>query len=112
VQDAAYQTQQAIDRGDQIIVGVNQYQTDDPATIDLLRIDPEGERRQAAAVAAVRSSRDATAWRASIDAVESAARDGSNLMPRVLAAVEARSTLGEIADALRRVFGEYRDNNL
>jgi methylmalonyl-CoA mutase N-terminal domain/subunit len=112
VQDAAYQTQQAIDRGDQIIVGVNQYQTDDATTIELLRIDPEGERRQAAAVAAVRASRDATAWRASIDAVESAARDGSNLMPRVLAAVEARSTLGEIADALRRVFGEYRDNNL
>ena len=52
------------------------------------------------------------AWRAAIDGVEQAARDGSNLVPRVLAAVEARATLGEISDALRRVFGEYRDANL
>jgi methylmalonyl-CoA mutase N-terminal domain/subunit len=109
VQDAAYAAQQAIDRGDDVIVGVNRYQTDDPAAIALMRIDPDGEARQAANVQSVRASRDAAAWRASIDAVEAAARSGANLMPPVLAAVEARATLGEIADAMRRVFGEHRD---
>ena len=109
VQDAAYAAQQAIDRGDQVIVGVNEYQTDEPVSIELLRIDPESERRQVEAVRAVRQGRDAAAWKSAIDAVERAARDGSNLVPPVLAAVEARGTLGEIADALRRVFGEHRD---
>jgi len=109
VQDAAYAAQQAIDRGDQVIVGVNKYQTDEPVSIDLLRIDPESERRQVEAVRAVRQSRDAAAWKPAIDAIERAGRDGSNLVPPVLAAVEARGTLGEIADALRRVFGEHRD---
>src|SRR5262249_7211573 len=84
IQDAAYAAQQAIDEGDQVVVGVNRFQTDDPATIELLRIDPAGERRQAAAVAALRQSRDAAAWRQAIDAVERAARDGSNLVPAVL----------------------------
>jgi methylmalonyl-CoA mutase N-terminal domain/subunit len=112
VQDAAYEAQQAIDRGDQIIVGVNRYQTEEAATIPLLRIDPETERRQNAAVAALRTSRDAAAWQASVEQVERAARDGTNLVPPILAAVEARATLGEISDALRRVFGEYRDRNL
>jgi len=90
---------------------MNRYQTHEPATIGLQQIDPESERRQAASVAALRQSRDRTAWRPAIDAVETAARDGSNLVPPVLAAVRARATLGEIADALRRVFGEYRDIN-
>jgi methylmalonyl-CoA mutase N-terminal domain/subunit len=109
VQDAAYAAQQAVDRGDDVIVGVNRYQTDEPAAIALMRIDPDGEARQASSVQSVRASRDAAAWRASIDAVEAAARSGANLMPPVLDAVEARATLGEIADAMRRVFGEHRD---
>ncbi len=112
VQDAAYAAQQAIDRGEQVIVGMNRYQTSDRATIELLRIDPEGERRQAAAVAAVRQSRDAAAWRTAMDAIDTAARGDSNLVPPVIAAVEARATLGEIADTLRRAFGEFRDINL
>ena len=109
VQDAAYAAQQAIDAGTDVIVGVNRYQTDEPASIELLRIDPEGEARQAAAVQAVRTSRNTSEWRRSIDAVEAAARSGANLVPPVLAAVEARASLGEIADAMRKVFGEHRD---
>jgi methylmalonyl-CoA mutase N-terminal domain/subunit len=119
VQDAAYAAQQAIDRGDQVIVGVNRYQADPgpddpglhraPPTIELLQIDPESERRQIAAVAAVRRTRDAAAWKAAMDAIEAAARGASNLVPPVIAAVEARATLGEISDTLRRAFGEYRD---
>ena len=109
VQDAAYAAQQSIDRGEDVIVGVNRYQTDEPAAIALMSIDPAGEARQAANVQSVRASRDAAAWRAAVDAIEAAARSGANLMPPVLAAVEARATLGEIADAMRRVFGEHRD---
>jgi methylmalonyl-CoA mutase N-terminal domain/subunit len=68
IQDAAYATQQAIDRGDQVIVGVNKYQTNEPATIELLRIDPEIERRQTDAVALVRRPRDRAAWQAAMAA--------------------------------------------
>jgi len=110
IQDSAYATQLAVDRGESVIVGVNRYRTDEPLSIDLLRIDPEIERHQAESVAAVRAGRDAATCRRTLDAVEAAARDGTNLVPRVLAAVEARATLGEISDAMRRVFGEHRDS--
>jgi methylmalonyl-CoA mutase N-terminal domain/subunit len=111
IQDAAYVAQQAIDSGRQVIVGVNRYQSQEPARIELLRIDPEVERRQAQAVAAVRLDRDDASWRAAIGAIETAARGRDNLVPPVIDAVLARATLGEIADALRRVFGEYRDHH-
>jgi len=75
----------------------------------VLRIDPEIERRQVDRVRAVRASRDQAAWRASLDAVAAAARDGSNLVPPIIQAVEARATVGEISDALRAVFGEHRE---
>ena len=109
IQDAAYAAQRAVDTGESVVVGVNRYVTDEATSIDLLEIDPEGERRQVAAVAAVRQGRDASAWRTAMDKVGQAARDGTNLVPPVIAAVEARATLGEIADALRTVFGEHRE---
>ncbi len=109
IQDAAYVAQRAIDSGATVVVGVNKYVTDEGGSIELLRIDPEGERRQAAAVATLRQSRDSAAWRASLDAVGRAARDGTNLVPTIVRAVEARATLGEISDTLRLVFGEHRE---
>jgi methylmalonyl-CoA mutase, N-terminal domain len=109
IQDAAYAAQRAVDTGESVVVGVNRYVTDEATSIDLLEIDPEGERRQVAAVAAVRQSRDASAWQSAMDKVGQAARDGTNLVPPVIAAVESRATLGEIADALRTVFGEHRE---
>ena len=112
IQDAAYKAQQAVDAGNAVIVGVNGYQTDDAPSIPLLRIDPGSERTQAAAVRAVRASRDAEAWRQALEAIESAARGGSNLVPAVIRAVEARATLGEIADTLRKVFGEHREQHV
>jgi methylmalonyl-CoA mutase N-terminal domain/subunit len=57
----------------------------------------------------VRASRNADAWKAAIERVAGAARDGSNLLPPIIEAVEAYATVGEIADAMRRVFGEYRE---
>jgi methylmalonyl-CoA mutase, N-terminal domain len=74
-----------------------------------LTIDPEIERQQIARLRAVRSGRSAVEWQAAIDAVTQAARHGNNLVPPIVAAVEARATVGEIADAMRGVFGEYKE---
>ena len=75
----------------------------------MLQIDPDVERRQVERVRAVRASRDAAAWRAALDGVVAAARGGTNLVPPIVAAVEARATVGEISDALRSVFGEHKE---
>ena len=112
IQDSAYRAQQRIDAGEAVVVGVNRFTDNSRPGIDVLRIDPEVERSQRERAAAVRASRDATAWRAALDGVEAAARDGSNLVPPIVAAVEARATLGEIADTLRRVFGEHRETDV
>ncbi len=111
IQEAAYRAQQAIDAGDAVVVGVNRFAGDDTRTGDahIFHIDPEVERRQVARVRAVRAGRSESDWRAALDAVESAARGAANLVPPVMAAVEKRATLGEIADAMRGVFGEYQD---
>jgi methylmalonyl-CoA mutase N-terminal domain/subunit len=110
IQDAAYATQRAIDRGEQVIVGVNKYVTDERPSFDVHHGDPEVERVQRLSVQDVRVRRDATVWRRAIDALDRAARDGSNLMPPLIAAVEAFATLGEMSDTLRHVFGEHRDH--
>ena len=109
IQEAAYRAQRQIDGGEAVVVGVNRYAAGEDAGIDVLRIDPELERRQADRVRAVRASRDTASWRGALDAVGAAARDGSNLVPAILRAVEARATVGEISDALRAVFGEHRE---
>jgi methylmalonyl-CoA mutase N-terminal domain/subunit len=115
IQDSAYRAQQAVDSGASVVVGVNRFQSPAPAggvetrsTLDVFAIDPDAERRQIARVRALRASRSADAWRAGVEGVEGTARDGGNLVPPIVAAVEARATVGEIADALRRVFGEYQ----
>ena len=74
-----------------------------------MSIDPEIERRQVERVRAVRDSRDAGAWRSSLDQVIAAARSSDNLVPPIVRAVEGGATVGEIADAMRTVFGEHRE---
>ena len=108
IQDAAYASQQAVERGDQIIVGVNRYATEALPAMKLLQVDPATERRQAEAVARLRQARDRRAWQDTCAAIESTARSGANLVPPIIAGVEAHATVGEIADVLRGVFGEYR----
>ena len=108
IQDAAFAAQQRIDRGEDIVVGVNRY-ADEGRSIEQLRIDPEVEPRQVARVTALRASRG-DAWRPALAAVETTARGADNLVPPIIAAVEQRATLGEIAGVLRRVFGEHRDS--
>ena len=108
IQESAYRAQMAIDSGESVVVGVNRFTDGDPAsTMETLSIDPEVERRQIARVRAVRASRSADAAHAALDGVTRAARDGSNLVPPIVTAVEAKATVGEIADAMRAVFGEY-----
>ena len=109
IQESAYRAQLAVDGGNAVVVGVNRFSTDEPAGIETLRIDPETERTQVERVRRVRATRDAGAWRAAVDRVVAAARETGNLVPPIIAAVEARATVGEIADALRGVFGEYRE---
>jgi methylmalonyl-CoA mutase N-terminal domain/subunit len=109
IQEAAYQAQQKVDAGESIVVGVNRYARGEASAIEVLRIDPEIERRQVERVRAVRSSRDEALWRAALDRVSRAARDGVNLMPPIIDAVEARATVGEISDTLRAVFGEHKE---
>jgi methylmalonyl-CoA mutase, N-terminal domain len=108
IHEAAYAAQQAVERGDQVVVGVNRYATAAPPAIKLLQMDPATERQQTEAVGRLRQARDRRAWQNACAAVESAARNGVNLVPPIIAAVEARATVGEIADVLRGVFGEYR----
>ncbi len=109
IQDAAYEAQQAIDRGDAIVVGVNKFVVDAPTTIELLRIDAESERRQVDAVTWLRATRDNARTQTTLAAVRDAASGTANLVPPIIAAVEAHATLGEIADAMRLTFGEHRD---
>ena len=73
-------------------------------------MDPDLERRQVERVQALRAGRDAAPCAAALDRVEDTARTGGNLMPHILNAVEQKATLGEIADALRKVFGEFRES--
>jgi methylmalonyl-CoA mutase, N-terminal domain len=109
IEEAAYAAQRAIDSGAQVIVGVNRFATGEAPVIETLTIDPALEARQRQAVAEMRAGRDQTSCQQALAAVECAARDGTNLMPPLIAAAEAHATLGEMADALRRVFGEHRD---
>jgi methylmalonyl-CoA mutase N-terminal domain/subunit len=110
IQKAAYEYQQAVDSGEQVVVGVNRFQAEEERPIPTLQIDPEIERSQVARLNALRARRDAAKSRAALDEVERAARGNENLMPFILAAVEAYATVGEISDALRRAFGEYRES--
>jgi methylmalonyl-CoA mutase, N-terminal domain len=112
IQDSAFRAQQAIDSGEATVVGVTRFQTEGAPSIPTLRIDPEGERVQKERVLKVRTARDASAWRAALDAVAEAARGEANLVRPVMAAVTAMATVGEISDTLRDVFGEHREASI
>jgi methylmalonyl-CoA mutase N-terminal domain/subunit len=109
IQNAAYEYQQAVDRGEAIVVGVNRFELEEEKPIPIQRIDEALEAKQVERLQALRARRDTGTWQAALGAVEDAARSGANLMPRIVGAVEACATVGEISDAMRRVFGEYRE---
>ena len=109
IEEAAYRYQRDLDEQRRIVVGVNRFQSAEAKLPPILKVDPEAGRRQAQRVAELRSRRDNATVGATLAALESAARGSENLMPRILAAVEAYATLGEISDTLRAVFGEQRE---
>jgi methylmalonyl-CoA mutase N-terminal domain/subunit len=109
VQESAYQAQRAVDGGEAVVVGVNRYATGEPSSIEVFQVDPQLEVQQVQRVQQVRRGRDAGAWKAALEAVRGAAGSSDNLVPPIIAAVEAQATVGEIADAMRGVFGEYRE---
>jgi methylmalonyl-CoA mutase N-terminal domain/subunit len=110
IQKSAYEYQQAVDSGEQVIVGVNRFQAEEEKTIPTLRIDPEIERTQVARLQALRARRDTAKANAALAEIERRAHTTENLMPAILAAVESYATVGEISDALRRAFGEYQES--
>ncbi len=109
IQEAAYAWQRQVETKEQVVVGVNAYKSDDPP-VTVMKIDPAVEARQVERLRAFRKRRDGTAAKQAVDGVRAAARGKDNLMPPILAAVKAQATLGEISDALRDVFGEYRES--
>jgi methylmalonyl-CoA mutase, N-terminal domain len=109
IQNAAYEYQQKVDRLEAVVVGVNRFSLDEEKSIPIQRIDESLERKQVERVRAVRARRDPQVWQQSVGKVGEAARSGDNLMPHILAAVEANATVGEISDAMRKVFGEYKE---
>jgi methylmalonyl-CoA mutase N-terminal domain/subunit len=107
--DAAYEFQRQVESGERIVVGVNAFAEEgEEQRPEPQAIDPDEERRQVERTRAVRASRDATAAAAALAGLGEAARGTENLMPRIRSAVEAGVTLGEISDALRDAWGEYR----
>jgi methylmalonyl-CoA mutase N-terminal domain/subunit len=108
IAQSAYRAQRAIEAGEQVVVGVNRFASEgDEADFELLRVPDEVREQQIARVQALRDARDAARWSAAMDAVEAAARGDENVVPRVLDAVEAEATVGEIAGRLRTVWGEF-----
>ncbi len=108
IQEAAYRYQRAVESGEQVIVGVNRFQTDEPARLETLRVDPAIEAQQRARLAALRARRDTRRVSALLARLEEAARGNDPLMPLFIECVENDVTLGEICGTLRQVFGEYR----
>jgi methylmalonyl-CoA mutase N-terminal domain/subunit len=110
IQKAAYEFQRAVELKDQIVVGVNDFVAEEERTIPTLRIDAETERSQIARLNALRARRDFALAQSALAELQRRAATSENLLPAILAAVEAYATVGEISDALRRVFGEYRES--
>ncbi len=109
IQNAAYAAQLAVDRKEAIVVGVNDFAEKEPPPTGLLRVDPALEAAQVARLQKLRARRDGGAVKDALDSLQQTAVGAGNLMPPILHAVESLATLGEIADTLRAVFGEYQE---
>jgi len=106
IEQAAYTYQKVLDEEQAIVVGVNRFTLENETRPQLLRVDEEVGKRQAAKVAALRQRRDNQRVQQALSELEAGAASESNLMPLIINAVEAYATLGEISDAMRRFFGE------
>ncbi len=111
IEKSSYEYQQRIEKKQQIIVGVNEFADRQEEPPPILKLDPRGEKLQCERLAELRATRSKMEAARALAAVTAAAKSGDNLMPRIVDAVRARLTLGEISDALREQFGEYRERS-
>ncbi|HYM23765.1 MAG TPA: methylmalonyl-CoA mutase family protein [Vicinamibacterales bacterium] len=109
IAESAYRFQQAVERKDKIIVGVNDFVQEDEPPIEILYIDESASAKQLAKLETLKKTRDAGAVRRALDRLRAAARTNDNVMPPILDAVRAYATVGEMCDALREVWGEYEE---
>jgi len=109
IHEAAYAYQQAVERKEKIIVGVNEYVSEEKCPIELLVIDEGVPRRQHQQLAELRKRRDSARVQPALEALASAAGSDQNLMPYILECVRAYATVGEMCDVLRKVFGTYEE---
>jgi len=110
IQKAAYDFQRAVETKEQIVVGVNEFVAEEERGVPTLRMDEDIERSQIARLNALRAKRDSARVKAALVELQRRAATTENLLPAILDAVEAYATVGEISDALRRVFGEYQES--
>jgi methylmalonyl-CoA mutase N-terminal domain/subunit len=108
IEQAAYEYTKSIDDGERVIVGVNRFMVDGDVVPDVFPIDPELQRTQIERVQRFRAARDQAEVTAALDDVRAAARGTQNLLHPMRTALAAHATLGEVSDALREIFGEYR----
>ena len=108
--DSAYQYQREIETKKRIIVGVNQFQVEEKPVGNILRIKPEVEKLQKEKLARVKAGREAAKVAEALAVLKKAAQGTENVVPPILDAVRAYASLGEIADTLRGVYGEYRES--
>ena len=109
IQEAAYQYQQAIECGQKIVVGVNQFVVGEESKIDTLYIKPAVGKKQLERLGAVKTSRNYPVVQQSLMDLGKAASANENLMPFLLSCVKAYATLGEVCDQLKQVFGTYQE---
>jgi len=113
IAEASFRYQAEVERGERVVVGVNRYELEEEQPIELLRIDPALETKQIERVQAVRASRDSAAAEAAISRLkEDAAVEGRNLMEPIMDASRAYVTMGEMCDALREVWGTWRETSV
>jgi len=112
IANSAYEHQKAVDSGDQVIVGVNKYTTQEPHGAELLDLGKDLEARQMERLRKLKAERDGQRVTQVLSKVRSVAQSSENIMPVMIEAVQVYATLGEISDALRQAFGEYRERNV
>ncbi len=109
IQDSAYNYQKMVESKEQIVVGVNEFTVDEEPVADLLKVDPSIENKQREKLSALRSRRDNSKSVKSLAKIEETAKGEGNLMPVIIEAVRDYNTLGEIAGAMKKVFGKHRE---
>jgi methylmalonyl-CoA mutase N-terminal domain/subunit len=110
IQKAAYEFQRAVERNEQIVVGVNDFKIEEERPINILRVDEQIGRDQIARLQAFRHKRTSAQTTAALEELHRCATANENLLPAILDAVEKNATVGEISDTLRRVFGAYQES--